>query len=346
MNTQKEPYNRGGMDRPLVAITMGDPAGIGPEVTVKTLANRSVHTICRPLVVGDLQVLENANRLVDSPLTFRTVQHISRAVTAREEIGVLVPAGLRVEHVVWGQVDGETGKAAALCLAEAAALALAGSVDAVVSAPMSKEAFHLAGYEYPDEPAFLADLTGSLEPFLMGIANGVWTVTVTEHIPFREIAAAVTSERILTRIRQLDRTLRRAGCERPRIGVAALNVHAGDGGLFGREEIEQITPAINEAQRASIAAEGPIPADAIFPRAFAGEFEGVVCMYHDQANIARKLQPFETGTTMFMGLPIVCSTTAHGTALDKAGKGIADARGLETALRWAVRLAAKTQPAH
>jgi 4-hydroxythreonine-4-phosphate dehydrogenase len=215
-----------------------------------------------------------------------------------------------------------------------------------VSAPINKAALQLAGYAYRDELGFLAELTGSADPFIMGIANGVWTVAVAEHIPYREIGAAVTHQRVLLRIRQLHAALRRTGQNRPRIGVAALNVHAGEGGLYGDEEIKQIAPAIAEAQQAAIAVEGPIPADAIFPRAFSGEFDGVVCMYHDQANIARKLQPFETGATMFMGLPFVCGTTAHGTAFDKAGRGISNAQGLETALRWTIRLASTPQHDH
>jgi 4-hydroxythreonine-4-phosphate dehydrogenase len=325
---------------------MGDPAGIGPEIVAKMLAEESVSAVCRPLVVGDLQVMKDANHLVRSPLTFRQVEGIAQVDAAWPEIDLLVPAGVDVCRVAWGRVDAAMGKAAALCLREAAKLAVGGGVRGVVSAPINKEAFHLAGYAYRDELTFLADLTDSRAPFIMGIANEVWTVAVTEHVPFREIADAVTRDRVLTRIKQLDATLRRAAKERPRIGVAALNVHGGEGGLFGREEIDEIAPAIFEARQAAIAVEGPIPADAIFPRAFAGEFDGVVCMYHDQANIARKLQPFDMGATMFMGLPFACGTTAHGTAFDRAGQGVANARGLETALLWTVRLASAHQAVH
>lgn len=168
----------------------------------------------------------------------------------------------------------------------------------------------------------------------------MWTVTVTEHIPFKEIAAHIQKERILDRTRKLYDVLVRVGFAEPRIAVAALNPHAGEGGLFGTDEIDEIAPAVRAAQQDDINAVGPVPADAVFVRTQAGEFDGVVCMYHDQANIARKLQPSRAGATLFMGLPVVCGTTAHGTAFDIAGRGIADAGSMRDALEYVIRLAA------
>lgn len=333
--------------RPLIAIAMGDPAGIGPEVVVKALARTDLSRMCRVVVVGDLGVLREASKWAGGRLAFDGTADPSRVISEQPEIPVFHPPGLDVMPVAWGEVDSAMGEAAAICLQGAVELALDGRVSAIVSAPLNKEAFRRAGYAYRDELAFIAHLTGSPEPFTMGVVDSLCTVSVAEHIPFREIVHAVTREGVLTRIRQLDSALQRAGRAHARIGVAALNVHGGEGGLVGREEIEQIAPAIRDAQRDGIAAAGPVPADAIFPRAFAGEFDGVVCMYHDQANIARKLRPRGQGATMFMGLPFVCGTTAHGTAFDKAGRGIADARGLETAVRWTVQLsrpAAHKQP--
>ena len=332
------------MDTPVIALTMGDPAGIGPELITKVLAPGSVHASCRPLVVGDPTVLRTICHVAGAELRFRPVADVSEAAFSWPEIDVLTPEGVRVERVVWGQVDAEMGKVAALCLQMAAELALSGAIDGIVSAPLNKESFHLAGCPYRDELAFLADLTGSTEPFHLGVVASTWTATVTEHIPFRDIVGAITQGRVLACIAMLDGALRRAGFAHPRIAVAALNVHGGEGGLFGREEIDEIGPAIGTARGRSIDAEGPIPADSVFVRAFSGEFDGVVCMYHDQANIARKLQPWEQGATLFLGLPVVCSTTAHGTAFDKAGQGVADARGLQTALGWVVRFASSGRP--
>ena len=333
-------------EAPTVAITMGDPAGIGPELVVKVLASYPrLDVPARILVIGDLMVMRHAQGLVGADLQFQPIVDPSEAAFSWPVIDVLCPEGVQVERVPWGRVDAGMGRAAALCLQAAAGLAEAGAISGITSAPLNKESFHGAGFAYRDELAFLADLTGSTEPFIAGVVDQMWTITVTEHIPFRDIAPAIKKERVLARIKLLHGAMRRAGVVDPRIGVAALNVHGGDGGLFGREEIDEIGPAIEEAQRCAIDARGPVPADAIFLNAFAGDFDGVVCMYHDQANIARKLQPREKGATLFLGLPVMCATTAHGTAFDIAGRGIANAGGLETALRWTCRLAAADQAA-
>jgi 4-hydroxythreonine-4-phosphate dehydrogenase len=173
---------------------------------------------------------------------------------------------------------------------------------------------------------------------MMGVVRSVWTAALAEHVSFREIADLVRRDDIYWHIMAMDRTLRRSGIEAPHLAVAALNVHAGEGGLFGREEIDEIEPAVRAAQEAGVGVEGPVPADMVFVRAFEGDFHGVVCMYHDQANIARKLQPKSEGATLFMGLPVVCGTTAHGTAFDKAGLGIADPGSLAAALEYVTRL--------
>jgi 4-hydroxy-L-threonine phosphate dehydrogenase PdxA len=332
-------------DSPLIAITMGDPAGIGPELVAKVLASYPTSNLAaRVLVVGDPVVMREAANLVGADLRFRPVEDPSEAAFSWPQIDVLCPEGVRVGRFSWGRVDAEMGKAAALCLEAAARLAMAGVISGITSAPLNKEAFHRAGYNYRDELAFLAELTGSPEPFIGGVVDQTWTITVTEHIPFKDILGEIRKERVLARIALLDAALRRAGFAHPRIGVAALNVHAGDGGLFGREEIDEIGPAIEEARRRAIDVQGPIAADSIFVSAFSGTYDGVVCMYHDQANIARKLQTRSKGATLFLGLPVMCATTAHGTAFDIAGKGIADAGGLETALRWTCRFAASGGP--
>ena len=330
------------MGKPVIAITMGDAAGIGPELIVKVLSQEAVWEACLPFVVGDPEVMREAYDIGRGDLRFRGIETLSEAAFSRAEIDVLSPKGLRIDDVPRGKVDSAMGRAAALCLQRAFELAMDGAVQGVVSAPLNKEAFHLAGYRYTDEVAYLADLTESEGVFILGVISGarrpIWTVTVTEHIPFRDIIDLVKRDRVLRTISRMDTILKAAGPAGSRIGVAALNVHAGEGGLFGREEIDEIAPAIEEARRQGISVEGPIPADAIFVRALAGDFGGVVCMYHDQANIARKLQPRQEGATLFMGLPVPCGTTAHGTAFDIAGQGIADPGSLEAALRYTVRL--------
>jgi 4-hydroxythreonine-4-phosphate dehydrogenase len=228
----------------------------------------------------------------------------------------------------------------AACLREAMRLASEGGIDGLVTAPMNKEGFRLAGYDYADELAYLADLTGAAGTTIMGVMRGLWVDTVAEHVPFRAIADLITSKSVAWHLGQLHTMAARAtSLLRPRLAVAALNVHGGEGGLVGREEIDEIAPAIAEARAGGIDAVGPIPADTVFPRALAGEFAGVLAMYHDQANIARKLQPMGERATIFSGLPIPVGTTAHGTAYDIAGRGLADAGSLRCALDTVIALA-------
>ncbi len=330
--------------RPLIALTMGDPAGIGPELLVHVLSEREAYDLCRPVVIGDLEVMSRARDVVGAQLTFHCCHSLSEARFDIGEVDLLSPANLKAGGAAWGVLDPASGEAAASCLREAYKLARAGRVAGVVSAPLNKEAFHLAGYDYRDELAYLADLTGSRGTYMMGVmADRVWTVSITEHIPFREIADAVTRPRVGWYVVEMNDVLRRAGIAAPRVAVAALNVHGGEGGLFGREEIDEIEPAIEDARARGVDAYGPVPADTVFARALEGEFDGVVCMYHDQANIARKLQPMDSRSTLFMGLPVPCGTTTHGTAFDKAGRGISDPGSLRSALRYTVRLAAGEQ---
>jgi 4-hydroxythreonine-4-phosphate dehydrogenase len=327
------------MAQPVIALSMGDPAGIGPELVVKVLAQETARAGCRPLVVGDPRVFATVCEMLGVDLRVRAVEDLAGCRFAPSEIDVLRPAGVDVPQVPWGQLDAAWGRAAALCLQHACTLATEGQVQGVVSAPLNKEAFHLAGYPYRDELEFMAALTGSADPFIVGLMGNLWTVAVTEHIPFRNIIELLTKERILLYIEHMQTVLQRTSSTGRRIAVAALNVHGGEGGLFGREEIDEIAPAIEEARGRGITAQGPIPADTIFVRALAGEFDGVVCLYHDQANIARKLHATWQGATFFLGLPFACATTAHGTAFDKAGQGIAHPGSLETALRHTIALA-------
>lgn len=326
------------MSKPVIAITMGDAAGIGPELVVKLLSGQIASDICSPVVIGDAAVMEDNVRRLGLNLQFRPIESVSEAAFDPAVVDLICPEGVAVGRIPWGQVDAGMGRAAALCLAHAYRLAMNGVVQGVVSAPLNKQAFHMAGYHYLDEAAFLADLTKSENVYILGITDAFWAVMVTEHVAFSDIPRLITHERVLQHTEALHDCLVRAGHARPAIAVAALNVHGGEGGLFGREEIEQIAPAIEAAREMDIDARGPIPADTVFVRAREGEFQGVVSMYHDQANIARKLVSTRRGASIFMGLPVPCGTTAHGTAFDKAGQGIAETGSIECALENVVLL--------
>lgn len=328
------------MQPPIIAITMGDPAGIGPELIVKVLSDSAIYEACRPFVIGDLAVMQEIDRTLESGLEFRAIADVPEAQFTPGTVDVLCPQGLELGEVVWGRLAPELGHAAALCMKTGIELGQTGDVHGMVTAPMNKEAFHLAGYDYMDELAYLADVTGSADTYIAGLVGNLWTAAVTEHVSLADAVQLVKQERVLRSIRRLSRLLERVGRGEGTIAVAALNPHGGEGGLFGREEIDEIEPAVRLAQQDDIDARGPYPADTLFVTALAEGYDAVLCMYHDQANIARKLLGTWDGATMFMGLPIPCGTTAHGTAFDKAGKGVCDPGSLRAALMSVSALAA------
>jgi len=325
--------------KPTVAIAMGDPAGIGPELIAKVLSDATVFERCRPIVIGDLMTMRNVAASLGSALRFRQVNDLAEARFQPGTLDVLNPPGFELGPLPPPAVHPKLGEAAARYLALAYELALESQVDGVVMAPMNKESFRAAGYDYFDELQFLGELTGSADPFILGAVGPIWSVAVTEHIPFKDIVSRLSVERVCRYIRHLHGVLRKLGLAAPRIACAALNPHAGEGGLFGTEEIDIIAPAIKEAQSSDIDVSGPVPADIVFKRALDGDFDGVVCMYHDQMNIARKLQSRADIATLWMGLPVIGATTAHGTAFDIAGAGIADPGSLRAALDYVIKLA-------
>ncbi|HEY0415843.1 MAG TPA: 4-hydroxythreonine-4-phosphate dehydrogenase PdxA [Gaiellaceae bacterium] len=318
------------MSLPVVAVTMGDAAGVGPEIVAKALAHDDVWRRCRPLLVGDRGVFERAAAAAGVDLE-------------RSGVEVVTPPAAILDGTPVGQGDARAATAAAESLRAAYELVAAGAVGAVVSAPLNKQALHEAGYHYADEVAFLADVTGSAEPVLVGVIGAVATVSVTLHVPLRDVPGLLTRDRVARHAVILAETIRALGRD-ARLALAALNPHAGEGGLLGREEIDVLEPAVADARAAGIDLTGPVPADTVFPRAFAGEFDGVVCLYHDQANIARKLAGIG-GASLFLGLPAVLGTTAHGTAYDIAGTGRADPASLLSAIDACASLAAHARAA-
>ena len=326
---------------PVIAIVMGDPAAIGPELIVKVLAEDKLHQRCRPFIIGDLPVMRATVTGLGCSLRFRAIQDLAAARFDPGNIDVLNPPGFALGAPPPPAVHPKLGEAAARYLELAYQLAMQSCVDGVVMAPMNKESFRAAGYDYLDELQFLGDITGCDEPFILGAAGPVWAVAVTEHLPFSDIVSHITRERVRHYIEQLHQVLRKLGHAAPRIGCAALNPHAGEGGLLGREEIDVIAPAINDAQAVDIDVSGPVPADIVFKRALDGDFDGVVCMYHDQMNIARKLQARSDIATLWMGLPVIGATTAHGTAFDIAGQGVADPGSLRAAMEHVIKLASQ-----
>ncbi len=325
--------------RPILAITMGDAAGIGPEVTVKALLSRQIYDICRPLVVGEGITISAMIRLLDSPLKLHPVEKAGEVQGQYGTIDLLDLHNLDQKDVTIGKVCKACGKAAMEYITKAAELALQDEVKAVVTAPINKEATRKAGYGDLGHLEFLARLTHAAEYATMLVSGNLRVVHLTTHHSLRDACELVKNERILAKLRLTDNFLREKGIAHPRIAVAALNPHAGEGGLLGSEEINHIIPALREAQNMGIDARGPFPADSVFTRAIGGEFDTVLAMYHDQGHIPVKVHGFEGSLSVALGLPFVRTSVDHGTAFDIAGKGIANCQSLEEAMRMAVNLA-------
>jgi len=330
------------MKKPLVAIAMGDASGIGPEITVKVLTNQGIWDQCLPLLIADPDAMMDIAKVVDAKIGFRQIEETSEALYVPGTIDLIRPDGVELGQIRFGSVSRDTGRAASLCLEKAFRLAMEGKIDGVVSAPLNKEALHLAGNPYPDELAYLADFTHSKDAYLVGRLDFAWTISVTHHIPFKDIVRHITEASVLGHIQRMQGTLKRAGITNARIAVSALNPHKGEGGLFGREEIDLIVPAIEVARAKGMVVDGPFPGDTIFLTARDRGYQGIVSMYHDQANIARKIMAGTSGATVYMGLPVPCATPAHGTAFGKAGKGTADPHGMKVALECTIMLASKS----
>ncbi|MET9373489.1 4-hydroxythreonine-4-phosphate dehydrogenase PdxA [Streptomyces sp. NPDC002992] len=334
----KPPITTSSAATPPIAVTMGDPSGIGPEITVKAYADRRR----RPpmVVIGDPDVLARACRITGTELTVRPVDSVAEAAHSAGVMDVLTE-GTLPEDLPLGVVDARAGAASFHYVRRGVELALSGEIRALTTAPINKEALRLAGLPYPGHTEILAELSGTSDYAMMMANDELRIVLVTVHQSLRTALDALTTPRELEIIRLTHRTLRAGGRTglRPRIAVAALNPHAGENGLFGREDLDIIEPAVRAAQREGIDASGPWPADTVFMRARAGEFDAVVAQYHDQGLIPVKYLGLEHGVNITIGLPFVRTSVDHGTAFDLAGQGTADHTSLLTALHQADDLA-------
>ncbi|MFL6282584.1 MAG: 4-hydroxythreonine-4-phosphate dehydrogenase PdxA [Pyrinomonadaceae bacterium] len=327
-----------GARRPRVAITMGDPAGIGPEVVLKAVAEREVLEVCAPVVVGDAQLLAHTARTLDLICGYEIIRHgepipedLSAPVIYHlDNIGVSVQPGVE---------SGAAGRAAAEYIEAAVELCGAGAVDAISTAPINKRALFLGGYSFPGHTEFLAHLTRTPECAMAFVASNLRVVLISTHVPLAEAIRLVEKDRIVRVARLTERELRRWGIERPRIAVAALNPHGAEGGLFGVEESAEIAPAVEECRELGLNVTGPFSADTVFLRASRGEFDAVVSCYHDQAMIPVKCLSFGEAVNVTLGLPFIRTSVDHGTAFDIAGRGVAEHSSMVAAIILAARLA-------
>ena len=318
---------------------MGDPSGIGPEIIIKALADPDIHDICRPVVLGDPGVLSAHIPGISQPTLLEITKPFEASGTPGK-LDLIALSGLEEASRVAGDPHPEGGKAMVEYILKAAQWAQRGELDAIVTCPINKALMHRAGYAFEGHTQLLAHLT-SCEDYVMMLAGEKLRVTlVTIHCPLRDVPGLLSPEKVLKTISITSRALRADfGIKRPRLAVAALNPHAGEEALFGREEKEIIEPAIESARGEDIEVEGPLPADTLFHKAAEGQYDAVVCMYHDQGLIPLKLLHFSDGVNITLGLPIIRTSVDHGTAYDIAGKGIADPSSLKAAIRVAARMA-------
>jgi 4-hydroxythreonine-4-phosphate dehydrogenase len=322
---------------PRVGLLLGDPCGIGPELVAKLLGGEALDRATRTVVIGEPQVLARGQEVAGLALDIAAIDRLNgdRPASVLLRGPRLDPAAAPI-----GEATAAAGRYVLDAFRQALGLAQAGELDAICYAPCNKQAMHLGGLALEDELRFFADVLD--HKGYVGEINATGqlaTTRVTSHVPLRAVADLITADAVVDAIWLAHATLRAGGNPHPRIAVAGLNPHAGEGGVFGREEIEVIAPAVARARAQQIAADGPFPSDTVFVRARDGAFDAVVTMYHDQGQIAMKLMGFERGITILAGLPVPITTPAHGTAFDIAGRGIARVDALREAYRTACRMA-------
>jgi 4-hydroxythreonine-4-phosphate dehydrogenase len=324
--------------RPVIGLLFGDCTGIGPEIAAKVLANGADWPEMRLVAIGDARVLEQGMQDAGVSLRWRLVAE-DTMIWSDGVVPLIDLRNIDPTTVERGKISPESGKLTGDTLAHAIRMAQAGRLDAITFAPLNKAAMFAGGWKFPDEHKMFAHLLGHRTYFAeMNVLDGQWMSRVTSHVSLREALDLINAESITEAVTLVDRMIKLSGTAKPRIAVAALNPHAGENGLFGREEIELIRPTVQRIAATGIDCSGPYPADTVYIRAFAGEFDSVVAMYHDQGQIATKLKGFQRGVTVTAGLDVVFTTPAHGTAFDIVGKGVATAEALEAALHLASRL--------
>ena len=335
---------------PILAITMGDPAGIGPEIVVRALSHPETYSKCRPIVTGDAEVMRRAVSLLGLDMQVNAVERVGDARFTLGTIDVYDLHCVDADQLVLGQVSAQCGNAAFVSVRKAIDLAMAGEVDGTVTAPLNKEALNLAGHHYDGHTEIYATFTHTKKYAMLLADEHLRVIHVSTHVPLRKACDLVKKARIIEVTELIDDACRQFGIDRPRIGIAGLNPHSSDNGLFGDEEALEIAPAVEELKSRGYCVEGPVPPDTLFAKAKCGQFDGCVAMYHDQGHIPFKVVGFnwnpETGkmdsvkgVNITLGLPIIRVSVDHGTAFDVAGKGIASEDALMVSIDYAAKMA-------
>ncbi len=325
------------MRKPLIGIPMGDPAGVGPEIAVKALTDEALYAACRPLLVGDRRVVEQACALCRLHASIRVLGSPSEGAYQLGTVDLIDLDNVDVSDLEFGQPQAMCGRAAFQYIAKAAELALAGSIDALATTPINKESLRAADVPYIGHTEILASLTGVSDPLTMFEVSGMRVFFLSRHVSLRKACDLVTKDRVLDYIIRCTAALRKLGVREGKMAVAGLNPHSGEHGLFGTEEGDEIEPAIREAQARGYDVEGPIGADSVFHLALTGRFNAVLSLYHDQGHIATKTLDFERTIAITNGLPFLRTSVDHGTAFDIAGQGKASAVSMVEAILLAAK---------
>ncbi len=310
--------------RPVTAITMGDPAGIGPEITVGTMLSEEIHEVCRPFVIGSIDILDRAAKVLGKEVKFNRISDPSEAKYVPGTFDVIETGDYDTVSIEWGKVQKLCGQMAYDFIIKSIELGLAGKVDAVSTAPIHKQAIKLIGVKEPGHTEIYQHMTGSRYALTMFSCHKLRVFFVSRHMSLVDACHYATKDVILQDVIDIDYELKNVGIENPLIAVAGLNPHNGDNGLFGTEEITDIGPAVEAAKAKGINCVGPCPADSVFHIGKSGKYDAILSLYHDQGHIACKTLDFEKSVTLTFGLPFIRSSVDHGTAFDIAGKGIAD----------------------
>lgn len=327
--------------REIIAIPMGDPAGIGPEITAKSLANKEIYNMCQPVVVGDAEVFKKAIEIVEKDLEVNIIPKPSEGKYEFGTVDFIDLRNINIDELVYGEVQAQCGKAAFEYITTSVDLAMNEEVKAIATTPINKESLQAANVPYIGHTEMLEDLTNTNDPLTMFQVRGMRIFFLTRHLSLKDAINQMTKERVRDYLIRCDKALQRLGVENRKFAVAGLNPHSGENGLFGREEVDEIGPGIEAAVEQGIDAVGPVPADSVFFQALNGKYDAVLSLYHDQGHIAAKMTDFHRTISITNDLPFLRTSVDHGTAFDIAGKNIASSVSMEECIKLAAQYAPK-----
>jgi len=329
------------MERPVIGIPIGDPAGIGPEIVLKALKNEELYKICKPIVIGNIAILKKIEEIIKTGLMLNVIREPEEARYKYGIADVISLDDIDVNTLKYGKVQAQAGKAAFKFIAKAVELAKANKIDAIATTPINKEAIKAAEINFIGHTEILADLTNTNDPLTMFQVHNMRVFFLTRHVSLRKACDLIKKDKIVEYIIRCEEALKNLGLDKRFLAVAGLNPHNGEHGLFGDEEVTDVEPAVNEARAKGINVVGPIPADSVFYQALKGRYDAVLSLYHDQGHIATKTVDFEKTIALTIGMPFLRTSVDHGTAFDIAGKGIASSVSMEEAIRLAAEYSQK-----